>query len=64
MSLTEKHKWEMHIKVVSNITHIYLRMYSNIKQQSSTMQNRKYFCTNIIVGLCWLSILYVVVCIC
>ena len=54
----------MHIKVVYNITHIYIRMYSNIKQQSSTMQNRKYFCTNIIVGLCWLSILYVVVCIC
>ena len=27
---------------------IYLRMYSNIKQQISTMQNHNYFCTNLI----------------
>ena len=34
----------MHIKMMYNST---LRMYSNIKQQSSTMQNRNYFCTNL-----------------
>ena len=32
-------KWEMHIKMMYNITnHIYLRMYSSIKWQISTMQ--------------------------
>ena len=29
-------------------SHSYFRMYSNIKQQSSTMQNRNWFCTNLI----------------
>ena len=37
----------MWIKIIYN-NHIYLRMYSNIKWQSSTMQNCNYFCTNLI----------------
>ena len=36
----------MHIKMMYN--HIYLRVYSNINQQSSTMQNHNYYCTNLI----------------
>ena len=36
----------MHIKMMYNSTT--LRMYSINKQQSSTMQNRNYFCTNLI----------------
>ena len=37
----------MYIKMM----YIYLRMYFNIKWQSSTMQNHNYFCTNLILYL-------------
>ena len=33
----------MHIKMMYNFTHIYLKVYYNIKQQISTMQNCSYF---------------------
>ena len=35
----------MHIKMMDNI---YLRMYSSIQWQNSTMKNHNYFCTNLI----------------
>ena len=38
----------MFIKIKYN--HIYLQMYSNIKWQSSTMQNQNYICTNLLEG--------------
>ena len=42
----------MCIKKMYNIARFFfLRMYSNIKQQSSTMQNRNYFYTNLILKL-------------
>ena len=44
-------KREKHIKMMSH-KHIYLRMYSNIKRQSSTMQNGNYFCINLMIRKC------------
>ena len=37
----------MCIKILYNIT-TFIWVYSNIKQQSSSMQNHKYFCKNLI----------------
>ena len=37
----------MCIKMMYNIITIYLRMYSNIKWESSTMQNHNFFCINL-----------------
>ena len=45
MSLAKK-KQEMCIKMIYNMNTF--KNYSNIKGQSSTMQNCNYFCTNLI----------------
>ena len=40
----------MCIKMTYN-NHIYIKMYSNIKRQSLTMQTHNYFCTNVILKI-------------
>ena len=43
------HDWVTELNWTEH-NHIYLRMYSNMKWQISTMQNCNYFCTNLIQG--------------